>query len=313
MLFLAVPVATTVVGAAKGAQAAGRMGEAKRIADEAAAKYQVAQERFDAARATAVDQLAAYGMVRLRAYDDELRRLQVVLERLNAARELQRGTIDLSLADKVAGLRLEDVDFAAIVAVKIGLVAAGAGAASYLAAFAAAESLGAVAVPAAGGIPIWLLGGGGAAAGGMGVARVGAAVLGGVALAPVLTIGALVLSAKAGKRLEEAKVYAAKVDRAVEELLTAGRAVYVIGKRAVGFTEVTNELCALLRPRLSRAEAMMGGDLTEADRRDLHVTFELARTLKLLLDTPLVTGDGYPSSVSADVLGAAKRAAGSRR
>jgi hypothetical protein len=252
-------------------------------------------------------------MVRLRAYDDELRRLQVVLERLNAARELQRGTIDLSLADKVAGLRLEDVDFAAIVAVKIGLVAAGAGAASYLAAFAAAESLGAVAVPAAGGIPIWLLGGGGAAAGGMGVARVGAAVLGGVALAPVLTIGALVLSAKAGKRLEEAKVYAAKVDRAVEELLTAGRAVYVIGKRAVGFTEVTNELCALLRPRLSRAEAMMGGDLTEADRRDLHVTFELARTLKLLLDTPLVTGDGYPSSVSADVLGAAKRAAGSRR
>src|SRR4051794_23822442 len=93
--------------------------------------------------------LAGYGTLRLRAFDGELRRLQRVLEQLNAGRPMQPVAVDLSLANQAAALGLGNVDFAATDSVRIGLVAAGAGAASYLAPFGAARSLSAAATPAA--------------------------------------------------------------------------------------------------------------------------------------------------------------------
>ena len=85
------------------------------------------------------------------------------------------------------------------------------------------------------------LGGGSLAAGGFGVAG-GMVALGGIALGPALAIGGFMMASKGEKAKTEAYRYESKVDRAVEEMLTAKSVLKGIRTAAAEQAHVIREL-----------------------------------------------------------------------
>lgn len=323
MLFLvALPAAGAAIGAIKGRKAHGTMKDARDLAADRAALYQRVVGYFDDQRPKTVSQLASYGAMRLDVYDSDLRRLQNALQHIGGVRSSELAEIDIDLAVQIDALDLTSIDFAAIDAVKAALAAAGMGATTYLATigavgiFATASTGTPIAVlsgAAAWNATLAWLGGGALAAGGMG-AGFGAVVLGGIVLGPALAVGGLLLAAKATERMEEAKAFASKVDVAVEELRTATRAAQVIGNRAAGYTEVAGQLRAVLTPLIDEVCSIAASgrgfaELSAPERHRLHLAFELAVTLKLILDTPLVTAGGKPAPAPEKALRDARDAA----
>jgi hypothetical protein len=302
-----------------GLDAADKTAEARRVGEEASTRYQRAVDQFDTARERTTAYLATYGALRLDIFDDELRRLQSALDRIVGANLEPLAELDFELAAQVRELGLSEVDFAGVDAARALAASAGAGGATYLAAIGAVGAFGVAST----GTPIAVLsgaaaanatvawfGGGALAAGGLG-AGAGAAILGGVVVGPALAVGGFVLNARASRRLEEAKAYAAKVAVHTEELRTARLAAQLIGRRASAFTDIATDLRALLTPLVIWAEqtatnARTPDELSEMEIRRLHLTVELARTLKKLLDTPLVTDDGKASPASAAAIKATR-------
>ncbi|WP_354699923.1 hypothetical protein DSM112329_00183 [Paraconexibacter sp. AEG42_29] len=306
-------------GLIAGIDAGGKLREAARIGEEADARYAEARATFEQVVDVASDRLAAYGATRLDVYDTELRTLRNALRRLGHVKAAKANDIDLDLLSQLEALGLHEIDFTAVDAVRASIAGAGAGAAACFASIGAVGAFGATAAgtPLAAlsgaafsnGLMAWF-GGGALSAGGAGVAG-GTAVLGGIVLGPALAVGGFLLHAKAGKALDHARAHSAKVDIACADLLVAGRAAQLIARRARSFNTTALELRGMLMPGVRRiVEIARSGrrleDLTPAELHDLHLTVEIARTLKALIETPLITEDGSPAPESPKALTAAR-------
>lgn len=136
----------------------------------------------------------------------------------------------------------------------------------------------------------------------------GGLVVSSLGLGAALAVGTHLLNADVEECIEDSGTYSAETHAAIEQLLAAVLAADVSDCGAVGSPAMTIVLCEVLQARLVHSEAMIGRELNESDRRELHVTFELARSLKHLLENPIVGGDG-PSAASAEALSLARPAA----
>ncbi len=150
------------------------------------------------------------------------------------------------------------------------------------------------------------LGGGSLAAGGYGMAG-GMAVLGGLVAGPVLAVGGMMLASKAEAAKEDARTNLHQAEVAAEEMKTAVVATNGIKAR---FHEAYNVLEALnerFEPLLEDLQNLVASNqdyrsYSPEDQKGVYFCASLAKTIKNVLETPLLSDSGSVTSESASVL-----------
>lgn len=151
------------------------------------------------------------------------------------------------------------------------------------------------------------LGGGSLAAGGLGMAG-GMAVLGGAVLGPALLIGSFVAYTKAEKALNEAKSYRAKARQFEAECENVCALCGAVAERAGQIKGVLVKLDKLLvngNEHMVNIIEKAGTDwnsYSEHDKKIIAGVAMTAKTLKVILDTPLMYEDGSLSQESENIL-----------
>jgi hypothetical protein len=152
------------------------------------------------------------------------------------------------------------------------------------------------------------LGGGSLAAGGLGIAG-GAAVLGGLVAGPALAIIGFIVGAQASENLDKAKSNYAEAKKITEELSSAAVACNGIRRRAEMFERLLIRLEAMLIPlvfKMEAASASTGVDwknYSGDEKKTVAAAASLAKAIKTVLDTPILTEDGKLTEESALVAG----------
>ena len=150
------------------------------------------------------------------------------------------------------------------------------------------------------------LGGGALSAGGMGMAG-GMAVLGGIVAGPVLAIGGMMLASKAEEARHNAYSNRSKAEAAAEQMNTAATVTNGIGKRFKEISEVLTDLDALFQPLLQGLQNLVThsndyGSYSLADRKGVMMAAALAKTLKNVMEAPLLDENGALTAASRQVL-----------
>jgi hypothetical protein len=161
------------------------------------------------------------------------------------------------------------------------------------------------------------LGGGSLAAGGMGVAG-GMAVLGGIIAAPVLAIGGMLFASKAKENLANARSDRAKARKAAEEMKTAmvkleaigsiaemfRKVIGIVDKRMTGILNNLEQSLAAWENRekdnfINGIKSFLGikihpnyATMSLDEQQTLHLSYQVAQVMKILLETPLLVQDG---------------------
>lgn len=156
------------------------------------------------------------------------------------------------------------------------------------------------------------LGGGAISAGGLGMAG-GTAVLGGIVAGPVLAVGGMMLASKAEEAVHNAYSNLEKAELAVEEMKTATVATRAIRKRFRDLHQLLSELNQTFEVHLGRfvtlARSNQDYKTYAADEKKLtYATFQMAATIKQLLELKLISDDGCLTSSPERVMQEARKA-----
>ena len=189
-----------------------------------------------------------------------------------------------------------------------GVAALGAyGAVSVLGVASTGTAISALSGAAATNATLAWLGGGSLAAGGLGVTG-GMAVLGGVVLAPALLIGSFLMYSKAEEALSKAKTYRKKARQFEAECENACSLLAAIQQRADQIVGVLDRLDKMLvrgNGRLVDIIAQKGKDWNAFSKEDKKVVASVAmtaKTLKVIMDTPLLHEDGSLAEESQKIM-----------
>jgi len=174
------------------------------------------------------------------------------------------------------------------------------------------------------------LGGGSLAAGGLGMAG-GMAVLGGLVAGPALAIMGFIVGAKASENLDNAKSNYAEAQKIAEELRTAAILCNGIRRRSYMFYRLLIRLDVLFTPLVYNMEMIIAKkgnerqrswigrlfskrnisnqqpltiDWNKLNNNDKHIiaaAAAIAKAIKTVLDTPILTEDGKLTEESAQI------------
>ena len=140
-------------------------------------------------------------------------------------------------------------------------------------------------------------GGGSLAAGGLGMAG-GAAILGGLVAGPALLIGSFILSNKADEALSKAKTYRKKARKFEAECNNICSLLSAIQTRAGQITDVLLRLDGKFSGKIEEMKAVIEENGTDwnaysvAQKKRIGEAAMVAKTLKVIMDTPLLHEDG---------------------
>jgi hypothetical protein len=155
------------------------------------------------------------------------------------------------------------------------------------------------------------LGGGSLASGGMGMAG-GAAVLGGIVAGPVLAIGGMMLASKAEEAKHDAWGNVEKAELAAEEMKTAVVATRGIKTRFVEVNELLRILDIAFKPQLAKLVTLIATtnnytEFTEQQKKEVYQVFQLAVTIKNILEAPIITKKGELNKVTGELVKSTKK------
>ncbi|MDP1614488.1 MAG: hypothetical protein Q8L68_01685, partial [Methylococcales bacterium] len=150
------------------------------------------------------------------------------------------------------------------------------------------------------------LGGGSLAAGGLGMAG-GIYILGGIVAGPVLAVGGMMLASKAEAAKYDAYSNYDKAELAAEEMKSATVATNGIQRRFSEINSVLNALNDRFMPLLaSLEELVLSNDnystYSEADKKGVFMAASLAKTIKSVLETPLIDDTGALTLESSEAI-----------
>lgn len=174
-------------------------------------------------------------------------------------------------------------------------------------------------------------GGGSLAAGGFGMAG-GTAVLGGLVAGPILAVGGALYEAKSRENLAEAKKHYAEAKRAVAEMENAtmlmngierlsnqyynaivevqNRFIVVLDRLEQDIEDSKNQqkdtlsykIKSIFTQAINKEPKLDYRNLTEDQQRVVHMSYQFAQVLKMLLETPLLTKDGNIDNNAYEVI-----------
>ena len=150
------------------------------------------------------------------------------------------------------------------------------------------------------------LGGGAISAGGFGMAG-GAAVLGGIVAAPVLLIGGMMLASKAEEAKHNAYGNREKARAAAEQMKTAKTVTRGIQERFIEIHGVLQRLNNAFQPLLSGLQVVVAhstdySSYSIADRKGVMMAAAIAKTLKNVMEAPLLDQNGALTNSSRQAL-----------
>jgi len=309
-------------GVKKGLDAKSDFDKAKSLNSEAQDIFNTATSELEAAREKAQNSLNQLGKLKFSMYESKL---IPFVEAFSKIKNIDFQDQRLKDEFKLAGLSHNDLRAIERSALEMqdvvtgGVTALGAGGLAGLAAYggvgALASTAGGTAIAGLSGVAAtnatlaWL-GGGALSAGGFGMAG-GAAVLGGIVAGPVLAVGGMMLASKAEEARHAASTNLSKARLAAEEMKTAAVATGAIQKRFAEITAVLKKLNKHFEPLLAglqeRVEA--GTDYrrySAADRTGVMMAAALAKTIKNVLEAPLIDKDGVLTAASHNVVAEAQ-------
>lgn len=151
------------------------------------------------------------------------------------------------------------------------------------------------------------LGGGALSIGGLGMAG-GTMVLGGLVAGPALAVMGFVVGAKASANKDAAYSNLAKANKYVEEVKTVQVLCKAIRMRANMFERLLIKLDALFEPLLESLDNVIqtcGTDFSkysEDEKAVIAANLSLAKAIKAVLDTPILTENGSLTDESSAVI-----------
>lgn len=151
------------------------------------------------------------------------------------------------------------------------------------------------------------LGGGSLAAGGFGMAG-GAVVLGGLVAGPALAIGGAFMAAKAEAALNNAKSNLDQARKFRQEGENICSLLYAIEKRATQIDKLLNNMNEYFIPAVAKMEYIIDvagtdwRDYRDKEKQAIGKAAQLAKAIKIVLDTSILKEDGSLDSTSEEKL-----------
>lgn len=305
----ALAVGAGAMGVKKGLDANDKNNEAKHIYNKARDMQEKAKNDLEVARASTNNALEALGKLKLDIMSDNISKFVRAFSAIHNVELTQSSGIDelkhLSISKEELAEMKRMSDFALDMssgitggAVAGGLAALGAyGGAMTFGAASTGAAISGLAGAAATNATLAFLGGGSLAAGGLGMAG-GAAVLGGLVAGPAIAILGFTMNAKAEKNLEEAKTQYDKVKKSCEEVAVIIDNCQKIAERADMFTDLLKRLNVLFGQITYQLEGVIfksGNDYSQYNNNEkniVSISVSLAKAVKTVIDTPILTKDG---------------------
>ena len=318
LIFIGIAVATGLTGIGAGTKAGFDFSKAKNINENAADRINEGVSRLDTYRKQCGQSLEMLGEEKMFILQNSL------LQFVNTFSQIKNVDFTDSIGlDELQDLHIDKKEFGelremenVVLSLTSGLTAgvtggalAAFGAYSAAATFATASTGTAISTlsgAAATNATLAFFGGGSLATGGLGMAG-GTAVLGGLVAGPALLVMGVILGAKAGKAVEDAKMNAAEANVACEQLETGALQCVAIRRRTDMFYSLLNRLDAYLLPLVFQMEYIVkteGTDYSLYSKQSKAVILAAASTavtVKAVLDTPILTDDGMLTDESGSV------------
>lgn len=305
----------------KGRDAKKDFDKAKSVNRRAERVFDDAKEELEVARDNAHSAMEQLGECKFAIYQQSIIPFAEAFQKIKNIDFKESSLTDGSLAH--SRQQLQDITNSALEMKEVvvgGVTALGAGGLAGLAAYGSVGLLGTASTgtaigtlsgAAATNATLAWLGGGSLAAGGLGIAG-GTAVLGGLVAAPVLAVGGMMLASKAEAAVEDARANLHNAEVAAEDMKTAMVATRAIAAR---FVEVNNVLSALnerFEPLLNSLQDLVAENqdyqsYSVEDQKGIFFCVSLAKTIKNVLETPLLSDSGKITSDSTAMIGIANQ------
>lgn len=305
-------------GVKKGVDSYSDFNRAKTLNSKAKNIFDDARADLEKTRGEAQKSMETLGKLKFQTYEDSIIPFVEAFSKIKNIEyedknELDTGNLPQITHDELDSFQQMALEMKSVVSG--GIAALGTGGLAGLAAYGGVGVLGTASTGAAiGGLSgvaatnatlAWL-GGGSIAAGGYGMAG-GMMVLGGIVAGPVLAVGGMMLASKAEAARHEAYSNLKNAELAAEEMLTAE---IVTGGIQMRFDEVSSILHTLklrFEPLLDSLKRLVDENsdyqsYSDKDKRGVFMSVSLAKTLKNILEAPLLSEDGRLTTESRDVV-----------
>ena len=305
-------------GVKKGIDAKDDFDRAESINDKAERKFDKAERKLEKARKDAQFSMESLGEIKFNVYKNSLIPFVESFSKIKNINFKDNNFSEKNNLPKFSNEELGDMQKMALEMQEVvggGVTALGTGGLAGLAAYGSIGMLGTASTgtaiaglsgAAATNATLAWLGGGSLASGGLGMAG-GTMVLGGIVAGPVLAVGGMMLASKAEAAKEDAYSNLSKAKLAVEEMKTAKITTKGIKNR---FDEMNSILYALnerFEPLLKSLIKLVSHNenyntYSEKDKKGIFICASLAKTLKNIMEAPLMTKDGNLTSESKKVI-----------
>lgn len=322
-----VALAAGAYGVKKGLDAKSDFNDANETNEQAQRIYDNAARKLETTREKAQDSLSALGELKFSLYKDKLIPFVAAFKKIHNI-DFQHDAIDDELQLAVDHADMADIENATLKMTDIvsgGVVSLGTGGLAGLAAYgsvgllastAGGTAIGGLSGVAATNATLAWLGGGALSAGGLGMAG-GAYVLGSIVAGPVLAVGGMMLASKAEEAKHNAYSNLSTARVAAEQMETADVAAQGVHTRIKEIHQVLAKLENTFEPLLDGLQSLVAHSpknwsgkldymkLSKEDQVGIMVSMMMAKTIKNVLETPILDEQGLITDASGTVIGVA--------
>lgn len=308
-LFIGIGAVTGAIGAGKAAKASLDQNEASKTNIAAENLVETAKAEIEVSRKDCSDALCNLGRCKVQILDGSIKKFVSEFEKLNNVELMESVGLDelqKFVLDEKSFSDLKDLQ--SMASSMVGGVATGAmvgaltafgaqGAATALATASTGTAIASLSGAAATNATLAFFGGGALAAGGLGMAG-GTMVLGGLVAGPALAVFGFVVGGKAATNLNNAYTNYAKAKEFKEEMDVARAFCIGIRRRSAMFRRFLLSLDSVFEPliyEMSQIIEEKGTDFalySDTEKGVVAEAMSVAKTIKFLLDTPILDEDG---------------------